>query len=130
MTEYRTLILMLLKVSSGSGVSLEQAKFAAEKRTLNFSSPEADLGQFVLPAIRRRRQIVRTGALGDWYPLDSRHSRTNAPWLLIGPRGHLWEPATDAAMCALCDRSLGFPHLGGFVPLPESGLACGRDPRR
>jgi len=41
-----------LGVGSGSGVSLEQAKFAAEKRSLNFSSPEADLGQFVLPANR------------------------------------------------------------------------------
>jgi hypothetical protein len=39
-----------LKGRLGSGVSLEQAKFAAEKRSLNFSNPETDLGQFVLPA--------------------------------------------------------------------------------
>jgi hypothetical protein len=35
-------------------VSLEQLKFTGENRPLNFSNPEADLGQFVLPAMTGR----------------------------------------------------------------------------
>jgi hypothetical protein len=42
-----------VSVGFGSGVRLEQLKFTGENRPLNFSDPEADLAQFVLPATSR-----------------------------------------------------------------------------
>ena len=42
---------------NGSSVPLEQHKLEAENWPLKVSNPEADLGQFVLPAMNRPSQL-------------------------------------------------------------------------
>jgi len=58
------LIYVGLCVCIGSMVRLGQLKLEAENRPLNFSSPEADLRQFVLPATVEvaTKQSVRRSA--------------------------------------------------------------------
>ncbi len=47
----RRSIIVSAGVGNGSVVPTDQVNLAAEKRSQNFSSPDADLAQFVQPAI-------------------------------------------------------------------------------